>query len=69
MDRGCEVCGADAPADKKWVALATVAVRPDGPTFLKRCGSCRTLWHETLHDMRPIDREQAKALYPDASLA
>jgi hypothetical protein len=69
VDGGCEVCRADAPADKKWQALATVAVRSDGPTFLKRCGSCGPLWHETLHDMRAVNREQAEALYPDSPLA
>lgn len=45
-----------------------VAVHEVGPTFLKRCERCGTLWHETLHDARIVGVEEAKQFYPDAPL-
>lgn len=62
----CEACriGFHAPFDR----FRQVAVREDGPTFLKRCDRCGTLWNETLHDARIVDVQEAQHLYPGAQL-
>jgi len=62
----CAACrvGFHAPFDR----FQQVAVHEDGPTFLKQCDRCGTLWHETLHDARIVAVEEAERLYPDAHL-
>jgi uncharacterized Zn finger protein len=62
----CDACrvGYHAPFDR----FHQVAVHEQGPTFLRRCQRCGTLWHETLHDARIVSAEEAKGLYPHATL-
>ncbi|WP_166039590.1 hypothetical protein [Sphingosinicella sp. YJ22] len=62
----CNACqvGYHAPFER----FQQVAVHEHGPTFLKRCERCGTLWHETLRDARIVSVEEAKHLYSDASL-
>jgi hypothetical protein len=55
----CEV-GYHAPFDR----FELVSTFPDGPTFLRKCNLCGTLWHETLHSVRKITSVEAKYLYP-----
>lgn len=66
MTDGCDRC----TSARKWTdgSLRTLAVHEDGPTFLKECVHCGTLWHETLHDMRVVQPDEAHKLYPDADL-
>lgn len=66
MTLGCDIC----TSARKWTegSLETVAVHQNGPTLLKRCGNCATLWHETLHDMKVVSVDEAHRLYPDAKL-
>ena len=62
----CDACrsGFHAPFDR----FRQLAVHEDGPTFLKLCGRCGTLWHETLRDAQIVTVEEAERLYPDVSL-
>ena len=67
MNSGCEQC----TSASKWTdgSIETVEVHEDGPTFLKRCISCKTLWHESLHDLRMVSLDEARWLYPNANLS
>ncbi len=66
MSDGCEKC----LSARKWTdgTLISVATFSDGPTFLRRCRHCDTLWQEILHDLRAVSLSEAKALYPAADL-
>lgn len=45
-----------------------IAVIPDGPTFLQRCGTCGALWQESLHDAKRATPTEAAALFPGAAI-
>lgn len=59
----CDAChvGFHAPFER----FRQVAVHEDGPTFLKQCERCGTLWHEILREARIVSVEEAQRLYPD----
>jgi hypothetical protein len=45
-----------------------VAVRPDGPSFLRRCTACGAVWDENLRYAKLVSRSEALAIYPDARI-
>jgi hypothetical protein len=65
MTTGCARCM--SPAGWADGSLEQLAVHPDGPTFLRRCVHCGTLWDETLRAMTPISAEAALVHYPSAA--
>jgi hypothetical protein len=58
----CDFCktGYHAPFDR----FDLISTFPDGPTFLRKCNLCGTLWHETLHSARKVTIAEALVLYP-----
>ncbi|MBT9447714.1 MAG: hypothetical protein IV086_18630 [Hyphomonadaceae bacterium] len=62
----CAQCtvGYHAPFDR----FEQVAVHRNGPTFLYKCKTCGSLWHETLRDAKRATPEEVAALYPGASV-
>lgn len=62
----CDFCkdGYHAPFER----FEKMAVTPDGPAFLMRCNICGTLWYETLHSARRVERSEALKMYPEIEL-
>ena len=56
--RDCQV-GYHAPFDR----FEQLALIPDGPTFLKRCNVCGSLWQESLQDARLLTPPEAATLF------
>lgn len=58
----CAPCsvGYHAPFER----FEQVAVHRGGPTFLYKCKTCGSLWHETLRAAKRVSAQEAAALYP-----
>lgn len=62
----CDFCkvGYHAPFER----FEKIAVTSDGPSFLMRCSICGTLWYETLHSVKRVERQEALKMYPEIEL-
>lgn len=63
-EAGCDICRQGVYGFGK--QPIEIAVRPDGPTFLRRCEICGTYWNYTIHHAYPISLAEAREIYPFA---